>query len=1045
MIGNPGTGRNPGLCEWSACEFASKADAVDPFVDQLKHLCVAQPMRSKWIFVPAHAIGRTLGERIAREGTNWLNLRFVTPLDIALRMGAPFLVEGGIDPSGEGLGPALMMRLLLDLPLEHGYFRPLADHPTMAQALWTTVRELRMAGVRPETLKADCFSSPAKHAELVALIRAYEHFLEQDRRGDMAALYEEAVKHPDWCPIQPQDCWTELPDTPWSPLQRSLIDAMPGERIRPRTITLSGVPVPRRLMSGMTERVMADGATNALAFLMTPAAAAAPPSPKTNIALFHAGGREAEVEEVFRRILASGASLDQIEIACASDAHVALIWEKALRHQWPVTLGPGIAAALTRPGRGLIGLCDWIETDFSAGHFRRLLQSGDLGVDKVDEGFTAGEAARLLARAEAGWGRATYGLALGRLHNSYASRAADEDASDDDRADAQEKAALTVRVRDWITGLVASVPVPGADGTVPLQTIVKGVLEFLEHTTARSNALDHRAGAALQEHIGELRALGSFSCGLSESLRFIRERVQSLHVASERPRPGHLYVCSLSHCGYAGRQHLFIVGLEEGRVFSSSTEDAVLLDAERKAITADLRLSTDRIDEAVYAVLTRLAASNASVTFSYSCRDTREFRETYASWLMLQAFRLQQGNDTLSYQQMKAALGEPKSAVPADRETTLSSGPWWLRSIAGTGEKGVEALASTFADVVRGRTAEGRRESTEFTEFDGYVPDAGPALDPGAPDAAFSVTELEGAAECPFRFFLKRGLGVRPVADRERDRDVWLDPLTRGAELHDLYAALLRRARDEDRRVNKEDRAWLMARAQARLVELNDEMPAATAEVYERESKDFLADMELFVDAETANTRSTPIALEVSFGRPLDSDDPEPLARPEPVPITLGQGITLRIAGRIDRVDRVGTATFEVLDYKTGGFWRDNWKGTFDGGRRLQHALYGLAAVELLKTRYKNPKVTAGVYYFSSHKGRQERVIIPAPTPAAIREVLGDLRDVIIKGHFIRTPDEDDCTFCDYAAVCSGDVNRQAAEKLPDSRLTAYGRLTAHD
>ena len=142
----------------------------------------------------------------------------------------------------------------------------------------------------------------------------------------------------------------------------------------------------------------------------------------------------------------------------------------------------------------------------------------------------------------------------------------------------------------------------------------------------------------------------AFSCTLSESLRFIRERVQSLYVAPERPRPGHLYACSLSQSGYAGRDHLFVVGLEEGRVFSSSTEDAVLLDTERAGISADLRLSTDRIDEAVYAVLMRLAASAASVTFSYSCRDTREFRETYASWLMLQAFRLQRGDATLSYQ-----------------------------------------------------------------------------------------------------------------------------------------------------------------------------------------------------------------------------------------------------------------------------------------------------------------------------------------------------------------------------------------------------------
>ena len=58
------------------------------------------------------------------------------------------------------------------------------------------------------------------------------------------------------------------------------------------------------------------------------------------------------------RILATGASLDQIEIAGSSDAHMALIWEKSLRHNWPVTLASGIPAAFTRPGRALIGLSE---------------------------------------------------------------------------------------------------------------------------------------------------------------------------------------------------------------------------------------------------------------------------------------------------------------------------------------------------------------------------------------------------------------------------------------------------------------------------------------------------------------------------------------------------------------------------------------------------------------------------------------------------------------------------------------------------------------
>src|SRR6476660_4423343 len=123
---------------------------MDPFLEQLKDLRSVQPTRSKWVFVPSHAIGRTLGDRLVLEGTDWANLRFVTPLDIALLMGAPFLVERGIDPSEEELGPALMMRLLLELPRPGGYFRPLSDHPTLAQALWTTVRELRMAGLNPD-------------------------------------------------------------------------------------------------------------------------------------------------------------------------------------------------------------------------------------------------------------------------------------------------------------------------------------------------------------------------------------------------------------------------------------------------------------------------------------------------------------------------------------------------------------------------------------------------------------------------------------------------------------------------------------------------------------------------------------------------------------------------------------------------------------------------------------------------------------------------------------------------------------------------------
>ena len=44
--------------------------------------------------------------------------------------------------------------------------------------------------------------------------------------------------------------------------------------------------------------------------------------------------------------------------------------------------------------------------------------------------------------------------------------------------------------------------------------------------------------------------------------------------------------------------------------------------------------------------------------------------------------------------------------------------------------------------------------------------------------------------------------------------------------------------------------AWLTKYAQGALDRLNREMPPATAEILERESQDFLADVELFLEAE---------------------------------------------------------------------------------------------------------------------------------------------------------------------------------------------------
>ena len=56
------------------------------------------------------------------------------------------------------------------------------------------------------------------------------------------------------------------------------------------------------------------------------------------------------------------------------------------------------------------------------------------------------------------------------------------------------------------------------------------------------------------------------------------------------------------------------------------------------------------------------------------------------------------------------------------------------------------------------------------------VPAAGACLDPFAETAVVSPTQLEDAASCPFRHFLKRGLRIEAIESGDRDRDVWLEP-----------------------------------------------------------------------------------------------------------------------------------------------------------------------------------------------------------------------------------------------------------------------------
>jgi ATP-dependent helicase/nuclease subunit B len=371
---------------------------------------------------------------------------------------------------------------------------------------------------------------------------------------------------------------------------------------------------------------------------------------------------------------------------------------------------------------------------------------------------------------------------------------------------------------------------------------------------------------------------------------------------------------------------------------------------------------------------------------------------------------------------------------------------WWLAG-ARAGQAALRAVRSAYPELASAADARVARDATAFGAHDGFVPDAALALDPAGPGRVLSATTLETAAACPYRYFLRYGLGLEVVEESEPDPDVWLDPLTRGSALHEMYAAVLRRARAQGRRVDvRSDLEWARDDAERRLDALARALPPPSGEVAAREREEFLADLEAFVREEAEEHAVSGEAFEVSFGSPVVTAE-DPLASREVVAVPIGDDRVLRLRGRIDRLDRVDAETYQVVDYKTGGFWPDGWKGTFAGGTRLQHALYALAGDELLRRAGRRGCVVRAVYRFPTARGRGQRVEIPRPPDEAVRAVLRTLTEVLRAGAFLQARVPDTCRFCTFTGACGREPWVRGRAKLeanaggPLAMLSALGEV----
>jgi ATP-dependent helicase/DNAse subunit B len=388
----------------------------------------------------------------------------------------------------------------------------------------------------------------------------------------------------------------------------------------------------------------------------------------------------------------------------------------------------------------------------------------------------------------------------------------------------------------------------------------------------------------------------------------------------------------MEHGGYTGRPAVFIVGAGAEHLPGPGRQDPVLLDSDRRVLGEGLATSSELLRERSFrfaAFFSRLRG--ARVTLSYCSWDATEARSIGPSPVLLAALRLQRRDPHLTFRDLYQTLGRVVCRVPRGERPPLDGDDIWMAGL-GSGDvmrHGVDRVRAAFPRLDAGLSLLQERSDGVPGPAHGVIEARPQELDPRKnPSLVVSASRLEDLGACPLRYLHRSVLRIYPPDDPELDPDRWLNPLRRGGLLRQVFETSLREARRQKLKMEEPDFEALAVKTLATCVEqLRVEVPVPGEGALRRELVALEEDVRSFV--RMVRQQGAPwVALELDFGI---GDD-------EAVILELEQG-QLHLRGAIDRVDE-NLQGVHVVDYKTGVPWGlEGGSGTFDGGRRLQHAL----------------------------------------------------------------------------------------------------------
>lgn len=1012
------------------------------------------------IIAPSFETAAELVRSVGRSVFGWQR---TTLARWALELATPRLLSLGLEAASPLALEAVWARVAFQLSSRSLLDRlsPLEGKPGLARALSNTLTEVRLKGLSPDGLE------PALREALLAYERAL-HDAQLADRVQVFQLAQEALARADVPPLLLLDvaCRPGVEQTfALAALDRApagLVTAPPAEAwpgLETESLPVEGQDATARLQRNLfDERAEVQAADAQLDF-------------------FSAPGEAREAVEVARRILEwsrQGVRFDEMAVLLRSPGAYRAPLEDAFRRaQIPAWFSSG----LPRPdpsGRALLALLWCAEEGLSARRFSEYLSLAQVPDLEEDGAPPAGEPERFVRPASADsvlplepeqdapreldapvddveapavlgqlraprrWERLIIDAAViggadrwqRRISGLVAARKKE-------RENPTATEAQLARVDRELADLAAlerfALPIIETLASFPRSARWSDWLRLVRGLATRTLRFPQRVLAVLNE-LAPMGPVGPLE--LSEVRVVLSQRLAELTEAPTPRRAGCVMVATTDAARGRSFEVVFVPGLAE-RVFPQKIrEDPLLPDAVRAQLGGALELSEDRVAAERLALLLAAGAARRHVVLSYPRVDPEHGRPRVPSFYALEAARAVEGvipgferlqSRAESAARVRLAWPAPQDPTRAidDTEFDLSVLQQLLGSSAPVKGRARYLVTSNphLARALRARFS--RWQQSSWTVWDGFVkPDAAgrKALEQHHPTRRpFSPTSLEQYAACPYRFYLSTLVRLQPLEIPGELEE--LGPLEKGSMAHRVQYELLSALRADGLEVTPQNLGPILERLHETVrrvaADVYDQFKPAIERVWEDGVHTLEADLREWIRRAADEPDWKPAHFELSFGLPgRDLDAQDPASRPEPV--TLVEGLQVR--GSIDLVERTAAGALRATDYKTGRA-RAEEDNVIGGGRHLQPVLYALVLEQL----FPGAKVSGGRLYYTTQIGGYRSV--ETPLDQLSRDKFGFvarvLREALETGLFPAAPDEGECRWCDFKAVCGPEEERR--------------------